>query len=157
MPKLTRIYTRTGDDGTTGLVGGQRVKKNDLRIETYGCVDELSSTIGLARTALADVQRTRVVQDIARALRVMHELDRWLAWTQDVLFNLGSDLATLPADRWDGMPLIAAADAVALERAIDAAASRPRRRSTTSSSPAVASAGAPCTSPAPSPGARSGC
>jgi cob(I)alamin adenosyltransferase len=122
MPKLTRIYTRTGDDGTTGLVGGQRVKKNDLRIETYGCVDELSSTIGLVRTALADVQRTRVAQDIARALRVVHELDRWLAWTQDVLFNLGSDLATLPADRWDGMPLIAATDAVALERAIDAAA-----------------------------------
>jgi cob(I)alamin adenosyltransferase len=121
MPKLTRIYTRTGDDGTTGLVGGQRVKKNDLRIEAYGCVDELSSAIGVARSALADVQRTRQVQDIARALRVAHKLDAWLAWTQDVLFNLGSDLATLPADRWAGMPLIAAADATALERAIDAA------------------------------------
>ncbi|MDE2480755.1 MAG: ATP:cob(I)alamin adenosyltransferase, partial [bacterium] len=42
MPKLTRIYTRTGDNGTTGLVGGQRVMKNTLRIETYGTVDELS-------------------------------------------------------------------------------------------------------------------
>jgi cob(I)alamin adenosyltransferase len=121
MPKLTRIYTRTGDDGTTGLVGGQRVKKNDLRIEAYGCIDELSSTIGVARSALADVQRTRQVQDIARALRVAHQLDAWLAWTQDTLFNLGSDLATLPADRWEGMPLITAADATALERAIDAA------------------------------------
>jgi cob(I)alamin adenosyltransferase len=121
MPKLTRIYTRTGDDGTTGLVGGQRVKKNDLRIEAYGCVDELSSAIGLARAALAEVERTRTVQDIARALRVAHQLDAWLAWTQDVLFNLGSDLATLPADRWEGMPLITAADAAALERAIDAA------------------------------------
>jgi cob(I)alamin adenosyltransferase len=121
MPKLTRIYTRTGDDGTTGLVGGQRIKKNDLRIEAYGCVDELSSSIGLARTALADVQRTRQVQDIARALRVAQKLDAWLAWTQDVLFNLGSDLATLPADRWPGMPLIGPADAIALERAIDAA------------------------------------
>ena len=50
MPKLTRIYTRTGDDGTTGLVGGQRVTKNALRIDTYGTVDELSSVIGLART-----------------------------------------------------------------------------------------------------------
>ena len=48
-------------------------------------------------------------------------LDAWLAWTQDALFNLGSDLATLPADRWEGMPLIAAADALALERAIDEA------------------------------------
>jgi cob(I)alamin adenosyltransferase len=107
MPKLTRIYTRTGDDGTTGLVGGQRVKKNDLRIETYGTVDELSSVIGLARNALAGKS--------GRA----EALDAWLAWTQDILFNLGSDLATLPADRWEGMPLIEASDALALERAID--------------------------------------
>jgi cob(I)alamin adenosyltransferase len=110
MPKLTRIYTRTGDDGTTGLVGGQRVKKNALRIETYGTVDELSSAIGLARTALAGESHPRAA-----------ELDRWLAWTQDTLFNLGSDLATLPADRWAGMPLIAPDDSSALERAIDLA------------------------------------
>ena len=121
MPKLTRIYTRTGDDGTTGLVGGQRVKKNALRIEAYGTIDELSSVIGLARTALADVLRTRPVQDIQRAHAVARELDAWLAWTQDALFNLGSDLATLPKDRWDGMPLIGADDATALERAIDRA------------------------------------
>jgi len=123
MPKLTRIYTRTGDDGTTGLAGGQRVRKDDLRIEAYGCIDELSSAIGIARTALAEVGRTRQVQDIARALSVVHRLDAWLAWTQDALFNLGSDLATLPGDRWEGMPLITAADATALERAIDAAQS----------------------------------
>jgi cob(I)alamin adenosyltransferase len=110
MPKLTRIYTRTGDDGTTGLVGGQRVKKNALRIETYGTVDELSSAIGLARTALAEHAHARAA-----------ELDRWLAWTQDTLFNLGSDLATLPSDRWEGMPLIVPEDASALERAIDLA------------------------------------
>jgi cob(I)alamin adenosyltransferase len=121
MPKFTRIYTRTGDDGTTGLVGGQRVKKNDPRIEAYGCVDELSSAIGVARAALAEVERTRQVQDLDRALSVVHRLDAWLAWTQDVLFNLGSDLATLPGDRWEGMPLVTAADAAALERAIDAA------------------------------------
>jgi cob(I)alamin adenosyltransferase len=121
MPKLTRIYTRTGDDGTTGLVGGQRIKKNALRIETYGTVDELSSIIGLARTALAEVQRTRPVQDLAKAQAVGGELDRWLNWTQDVLFNLGSDLATLPDDRWPGMPLVSAEDATALERAIDRA------------------------------------
>ncbi len=114
VPKLTRIYTRTGDDGTTGLVGGQRVKKNALRIETYGTVDELSSVLGLARTALAGV----IAGDGPGAARAT-ELDAWLAWTQDALFNLGSDLATLPADRWEGMPLIAPADAEALERAID--------------------------------------
>jgi len=114
VPKLTRIYTRTGDDGTTGLVGGQRVKKNALRIETYGTVDELSSAIGLARTALAEaIGAGKTGADVAR------QLDAWLAWTQDALFNLGSDLATLPADRWPGMPLTTAADAEALERAID--------------------------------------
>jgi len=113
MPKLTRIYTRTGDDGTTGLVGGQRIKKNALRIETYGTIDELSSVIGLARNALGAAPPNA-------ALRAA-ELDGWLAWTQDILFNLGSELATLPADRWEGMPLIGAADANALERAIDRA------------------------------------
>lgn len=121
MPKLTRIYTRTGDDGTTGLVGGQRVKKNAHRIETYGTIDELSSIIGLARTALTEVQRTRPVQDAARANAVATRLDAWLAWTQDVLFNVGSDLATLPTDRWEGMPLVVEGDALALERAIDEA------------------------------------
>lgn len=110
MPKLTRIYTRTGDQGMTGLVGGQRVKKNALRIETYGTIDELSSAIGLARTALRPLLPER-----PRAKR----LDDWLAWTQDALFNLGSDLATLPQNRWEGMPLITAGDATALERAID--------------------------------------
>jgi len=112
MPKLTRIYTRTGDDGTTGLVGGQRVKKNSLRIETYGTVDELSSTIGLARAALAEY-----IGQHERAAR----LDAWLAWTQDALFNLGADLATLAKNRWEGMPLISTGDAQALERAIDEA------------------------------------
>ena len=124
MPKLTRIYTRTGDDGTTGLVGGQRVKKSSLRIEAYGTIDELSSVLGLARTALAHVGGAdgQVLDDATPpAIRVARELDAWLAWTQDALFNLGSDLATLPKDRWDGMPLIAASDAAALERAIDRA------------------------------------
>ena len=112
MPKHTRIYTRTGDRGTTGLVGGQRVKKNALRIETYGTVDELSSAIGIVRSALRPALSQR-----PRAER----LDAWLAWTQDALFNLGCDLATLPRDRREGMPLVTAADVTALERAIDEA------------------------------------
>jgi cob(I)alamin adenosyltransferase len=121
MPKLTRIYTRTGDDGTTGLVGGQRVKKYEPRIEAYGTIDELSSVIGLVRSALREARRTRPVQDMERAIGVIDDLDAWLNWTQDALFNLGSDLATLPANRWEGMPLITADDAKALERAIDRA------------------------------------
>jgi len=112
MAKQTRIYTRTGDDGSTGLVGGQRIKKNALRIDTYGTVDELSSAIGLARTEMRPLLAVH-----ARAQR----LDHWLSWTQDSLFNLGSDLATMPKDRWEGMPLISAGDVAALERAIDEA------------------------------------
>ena len=112
MPKLTRIYTRTGDQGMTGLVGGQRVKKNALRIEGYGTIDETSSAIGLARSAMRPLLETT-----PRAAR----LDAWLAWTQDALFNLGSDLATLAKDRWEGMPLITQSDVDALERAIDEA------------------------------------
>ncbi len=93
-------------------MGGSRVGKNARRIETYGTVDELSSAIGVARSALR-----RLRADSARAAR----LDAWLAWTQDVLFNLGSDLATPLEARWDGMPLVSAADAASLERAIDEA------------------------------------
>ncbi|MCL5258420.1 MAG: cob(I)yrinic acid a,c-diamide adenosyltransferase [Vulcanimicrobiaceae bacterium] len=112
MPKFTRIYTRTGDDGTTGLVGGQRIKKSSLRIETYGTLDETSGAIGLARTALRPLLETH-----SRARR----LDRWLSWVQDVLFNLGSELATPAESRRDGMPLAGDPQARALERAIDEA------------------------------------
>jgi cob(I)alamin adenosyltransferase len=112
MPKLTRIYTRTGDNGTTGLVGGQRIAKNAIRIEAYGTVDELSSVVGIARS---------VLMGLLDAPERARELDGWLAWTQDVLFNLGTDLATLPGDRWQDMPLVSEADASALERAIDTA------------------------------------
>lgn len=120
MPRLTRIYTRTGDDGTTALVGGRRVKKHDLRIETYGTADELSSVIGVARSALAEVRRSRSL-DEGRAVDVAAQLDAWLAWTQDVLFNLGADLATPSEHKREGAPKVHDDDAVALERAIDRA------------------------------------
>ncbi len=111
MPKATRIYTRTGDKGMTGLVGGGRIKKSARRIDAYGTLDELSSAIGVARTAL----RPLLAQ--SRPARI----DAWLAWTQDALFNLGSELATLPKDRRDGQASIRDADVHALERAIDEA------------------------------------
>jgi cob(I)alamin adenosyltransferase len=114
MPKHTRIYTRTGDDGTTGLIGGSRVKKNALRIETYGTVDELSSAIGMARAELRSAASTG-----ARADR----LDAWLAWAQDALFNLGSELATPGPERNASFPQIDGSDVEALERAIDEAES----------------------------------
>jgi cob(I)alamin adenosyltransferase len=80
MPRLTRIYTKTGEDGTTGLGGGQRVAKDSRRVETYGTVDELNSQIGLALS-----------------LGLCGRLTTELALVQNQLFDLGSDLAT-PAD-----------------------------------------------------------
>lgn len=82
MPRLTRIYTRKGDDGTTGLGGGQRVAKDSLRVATYGTVDELNSTIGVALA-------TGLVPRLARALSVI----------QNELFHLGSDLCFLEDDK----------------------------------------------------------
>ena len=109
MPKRTRIYTRAGDSGSTGLVGGERVSKRDPRIEAYGTVDELSSAIGVARTQVPELAGESL------------QLDRWLEWTQNVLFDLGAELATPVAKRWDQMPLASAAQVAALERAIDEA------------------------------------
>ena len=111
MTKRTRIYTRACDAGQTGLVGGQRVGKDSLRIWCFGDLDECSCAIGAARNAL---RTDGAVEEREAAL------DAWLGWTQDMLFNLGSDLATPPANRSDTMPRIAESDVAALERAIDA-------------------------------------
>jgi len=76
MVKLNAIYTRTGDEGETGLVGGARVKKYDLRVDAYGTVDEANATIGLAR------------------MHVLPAHDGMLNRIQHDLFDLGADLAT---------------------------------------------------------------
>src|SRR5262245_53693007 len=105
MVTLSKIYTRTGDGGTTRLVGGQEVGKDALRIEAYGTVDELNAVVGLARMELGAPSdgTTLPAPDKER-------LDTWLLDVQQDLFDLGSDLATLIADRWPGQPLIEAAD-----------------------------------------------
>jgi len=110
MSKRTRIYTRTGDTGSTGLVGGARVPKNNGRIETYGTLDELSSAIGIARAHLT-----------ASSSANSPRLDAWLAWTQNLLFDLGAELATPAGKRWSGMALAGNDQVAALERAIDEA------------------------------------
>ncbi|HEX5008232.1 MAG TPA: cob(I)yrinic acid a,c-diamide adenosyltransferase, partial [Hyphomonadaceae bacterium] len=78
MVVLNKIYTRTGDDGTTGLATGERVKKWDLRVESYGAVDETNAAIGVARLQC----------------RADAELDTMLGRIQNDLFDLGADLAT---------------------------------------------------------------
>ncbi|MBV9269372.1 MAG: cob(I)yrinic acid a,c-diamide adenosyltransferase, partial [Acidobacteriaceae bacterium] len=109
---LNRIYTRAGDAGTTRLVGGQRIAKDDLRIETYGTVDELNSFVGAARiTAEELAHRTGGLGDLATILkRVQHEL-----------FNLGSILATLPEDVHPKQPTVTEIEVEQLEREIDRA------------------------------------
>jgi len=82
LVKLNKIYTRTGDDGTTGLVDGSRLSKDDIRVRAYGEVDETNSMIGLVRLHLEN-----------------RRLDDMLARIQNDLFDLGADLATpLPKD-----------------------------------------------------------
>jgi cob(I)alamin adenosyltransferase len=109
MVRLNRIYTKAGDGGDTRLVGGQKVSKDSPRIEAYGTVDELSACLGLARTALA----TPPVPEGAA------ELGAIVARIQNELFNLGSDLATLPGDRHPQQAVIEARHVTALEREID--------------------------------------
>ena len=110
MVRLNRIYTRTGDDGTTALVGGERVDKDDLRIEAYGTVDELNACIGLVRAA----NQAHAPDPIARAV-----LDMQLEHVQQTLFNLGSGLATRMETRWPGQPVVVPADVTRLEQDID--------------------------------------
>ena len=82
MVKLNKIYTRTGDDGTTGLVTGPRRRKDDLRVEAYGTVEEANAFVANARLAAG----------------AHHVLDPILARIQNDLFDVGSDLATPGAD-----------------------------------------------------------
>ena len=74
---MARIYTRSGDNGETGLFGGQRVGKDDLRVEAYGAVDELNALLGVVRIHVSDTAMDGLLQHI-----------------QNDLFSVGSDLAT---------------------------------------------------------------
>ncbi len=103
MPRLTKIYTKTGDAGTTALGGGQRVPKDDLRVEAYGTVDELNSVIG-----------------VAVAMGLCEKLTNELKRIQNELFDLGSDLCFLEEDKkkWP-LPQIEHRHITALESLID--------------------------------------
>ena len=66
-----KIYTRTGDDGTTGLIGGSRVKKNHIRLDSYGTVDELNSLIGVVRSLQTDIHADSVLEKIQNKLFII--------------------------------------------------------------------------------------
>jgi cob(I)alamin adenosyltransferase len=97
-----KIYTKTGDNGTTSLFSGRRVPKHHLRVDAYGTVDELNSVLGMARS-----------------LQPSPQTDDWLAHIQPQLFHLGADLAT-PADAKSAHVVRVEADSVTwLETTID--------------------------------------
>jgi cob(I)alamin adenosyltransferase len=98
-----KIYTKTGDKGTTALFGGKRVPKSDLRIDAYGTVDELNSYIGLLRDQEVNQKRKEVLIEI-----------------QDRLFTVGSILATEPGNTNVKIPTLSDSDITYLEKEIDA-------------------------------------
>lgn len=108
--RITRVYTRTGDTGNTGLVGGKRVPKDTPRIEAYGTIDELNSIVGLARA----FNEERLDEGDAHQF-----LDTVLRQIQDELFDLGSELATPPEFFQEGMYRVSENEVKKLEQVID--------------------------------------
>lgn len=101
-----KIYTKTGDSGLTSLVGGQRVAKSNERIKLYGLVDELNSFVGLAR---AEILNCHINISFS-----------YLEKVQNLLFNIGSNLACLPEDRLKMMlPQVTDNDVLEIEKHID--------------------------------------
>jgi cob(I)alamin adenosyltransferase len=103
---MAKIYTRTGDGGETSLLGGQRVRKDDLRIETIGCVDETNAALGVVRLELT---RSGVAPE---------GVDDLLVRAQHALFNLGAELASRAASP-PGVASLSDSNVVELEAAID--------------------------------------
>jgi cob(I)alamin adenosyltransferase len=98
-----KIYTKTGDKGQTGLIGGRRVSKADLRIDAYGTVDELNSWVGLVRDQSVNSGRKALLKEI-----------------QDSLFTIGAELATDPVKRpKQALPAIQPGDVTLLEASMD--------------------------------------
>lgn len=103
MPRLTKLYTRTGDDGSTALGGGQRVAKDSLRVAAYGTVDELNAHLGVALASGLAPRLAQIVPII-----------------QNELFNLGSDLCFLENDKNKiNLPCVEARHVQTLEQWID--------------------------------------
>jgi cob(I)alamin adenosyltransferase len=109
MVRITRVYTRTGDRGQTRLAGGQKIAKDDARLEAYGTVDELMSVLALV-TASAEAEAAPWATRLCDLVRRV----------QNELFNLGATLAMLPEDVRPATPRILPRHVKQLERDIDA-------------------------------------
>ncbi|MEM1022432.1 MAG: cob(I)yrinic acid a,c-diamide adenosyltransferase [Myxococcota bacterium] len=108
---INRVYTRTGDKGTTRLAGGQEIAKTDARIEAYGTLDELNACMGLVaeelRRSHADDSKLGLLVQVRRI--------------QNELFDAGGELATLPEDRHPQQAVLLPSDVETLEAEMDAA------------------------------------
>jgi len=109
MVKITKVYTRSGDTGTTGLVGGKRLPKDHPRIMAYGTVDELNSVIGIVLNFLLQKEESIHRKKLGVILEAI----------QQKLFDMGSELATLPGDEYKGQINLKPEDTVWLEEIID--------------------------------------
>ncbi|MFT6879310.1 MAG: cob(I)alamin adenosyltransferase [Algoriphagus sp.] len=99
---MAKIYTKTGDQGTTSLIGGTRISKGELKIEAYGTVDELNSWIGMLRDISEAEARRELLKEI-----------------QDRLFTIGSEMASEPGSDSKKLPDLKEGDIELLELAID--------------------------------------
>tara|TARA_B100002052_G_scaffold299160_1_gene335791 strand:+ start:8733 stop:9350 length:618 start_codon:yes stop_codon:yes gene_type:complete len=104
---ISKVYTKTGDDGKTSLVGGQKVLKTNIRINAFGEIDELNSIIGLS------IEELKLIEyNFDSLINTLYRI-------QNDLFNLGTILATKPEDMTESMPRITAHDIKVLENEID--------------------------------------
>lgn len=113
---INRVYTKKGDTGQTSLVGGQKVPKDEPRIEAYGTVDELMAFVGVARCSALDAAKASPNETAGARL---NELADILRRVQHELFNLGSLLATLPSDLHPKQARVTDTDVTQLEHEID--------------------------------------
>ena len=107
---INKVYTRTGDLGDTSLVGGQRLSKDNIRIEAYGEVDELNAIIGGCKYEIDS--KVNQYSDLKSVSEILYRI-------QHQLFNIGTTLATLPEDLNDDMPCIKPEDIIQLEKEMD--------------------------------------
>jgi cob(I)alamin adenosyltransferase len=108
--RITKVYTKTGDKGKTRLAGGQTVWKDSVRVEAYGDVDELNSSIGVVRAFNAESIGTHPSAN---------RLEEELRWMQNKLFDVGGLLATAPGQTFKNMPTVTAGDVSRLEKLMD--------------------------------------
>jgi cob(I)alamin adenosyltransferase len=105
--RITKVYTRTGDKGSTALIGGERVPKSHLRLECYGTLDELNAFVGKLKVLCFEKRKWR-------------KIAQHLGKIQSFLFDIGTILATPPGKEWKNMPNIEEMHIKELESSIDA-------------------------------------